>query len=111
MSSVIIVTDKQGRRYAYRSASYWNKEKGAPRTHKEYLGRVDEEGNIIPKKVASENTTADVQQMSQKQNSLSGSEAIALLKQINGRLERIEAAISVLSTAWKSMDSIVGLNA
>ena len=53
MSQVIIITDKQGWRYAYRNYNYWDKQKKAPRTWREYLGRVDENGNIIPKKVRS----------------------------------------------------------
>ena len=50
MSQIIIITDAGGRRYAYRNFNYWDKEKKAPRTRREYLGRVDEQGNIIPKK-------------------------------------------------------------
>ena len=53
MSQIIILTDKKGRRYAYRNFNYWDKQKKAPRTRREYLGRVDQDGNIIPKKVRS----------------------------------------------------------
>ncbi len=41
----------KGRKYAYSSESYWDKEKKAPRAHLTYLGAVDEEtGEIIPSK-------------------------------------------------------------
>ena len=50
MSQILIITDKGGRKYAYRNYNFWDKEKKAPRTWREYLGRVDENGNIIPKK-------------------------------------------------------------
>jgi len=104
MSSIVIVTDRQGRRYAYRSTSYWDKEKRAPRTHKEYIGRVDDDGNIIPKKVAPANTEESTK--APVQSSYSMPDTVALLKQINSKLEKIEAAIAVMSDAWKSIDSI-----
>ena len=51
MSSIIHITNKSsGITYAYESHSYWDKEAKAPRTRRIYLGRVDENGNIIPKK-------------------------------------------------------------
>ena len=104
MSSIVFVTDKQGRRYAYRSFSYWDKEKKAPRSRKEYLGRVDEQGNIIPKKVAPESKTEEVLQTPAIPDSLSVNESVELLKRIEARLERIEAAISAFSDAWKTTD-------
>lgn len=51
MSSIVHITNKStGITYAYESFSYWDKEAKAPRTRRVYLGRVDENGNIIPKK-------------------------------------------------------------
>ena len=51
MSSIIHITNKaSGITYAYESHSYWDKDAKAPRTRRIYLGRVDENGNIIPKK-------------------------------------------------------------
>ena len=51
MSSIIYIKNKNsGITYAYESESYWSKEAKAPRTRRTYLGRVDENGNIIPKK-------------------------------------------------------------
>jgi transposase len=40
-----------GRVYAYEVETYWDKEKKSPRQRRRYLGRVDERGNIIPKRV------------------------------------------------------------
>lgn len=57
MSSIVHITNKStGITYAYESFSYWDKEAKAPRTRRVYLGRVDENGNIIPKKDKTTNT-------------------------------------------------------
>lgn len=49
MSSIIHVKSKDGRRvYVYESTSYWDKEKKAPRSKRKLLGRLDENGNIVP---------------------------------------------------------------
>lgn len=52
MSSIVYQTNKQtGITYAYKSVSYWDKEKKQPRSKRQYLGRVDPEtGDIIRKK-------------------------------------------------------------
>ena len=50
MPSIVYQT-VAGHKYAYSSESYWDKEKKAPRSHRVYLGTVDEEtGEIIPSK-------------------------------------------------------------
>lgn len=52
MSSTVFIT-RGNKKYAYRSTSYWDPDKKAPRSTMEYLGRVDEAtGEIIPKKEA-----------------------------------------------------------
>lgn len=50
MSCIVFQTDKRtGIKYAYESVSYWDKEKGQPRSKRKYLGKVDPEtGEIIP---------------------------------------------------------------
>ena len=56
MSSILYITNKtSGITYAYESHSYWDKEAKSPRTRRIYLGRVGEDGNIIPKKEKSLN--------------------------------------------------------
>lgn len=51
MSCIVYLTDRNGNKYAYESISYWDKEKGQPRSKRKYIGKVDPEtGNIIPKK-------------------------------------------------------------
>lgn len=49
MACIIYRTDPaSGRKYAYSSESYWDKEKQQPRSRRTYLGRVDDEtGEII----------------------------------------------------------------
>ncbi len=49
--ATIVYQTVNGRKYAYSSESYWNKDKKATRSHRTYLGTVDEEtGEIIPSK-------------------------------------------------------------
>ena len=52
MASTYDVTDpKTGKIFRYSSVSYWDKDKKAPRSKNEYLGRVDPvTGELIPKK-------------------------------------------------------------
>lgn len=48
MACTVYRKDKDGRIYAYSSESYWDKEKGQPRSKRTYLGRVNPEtGEII----------------------------------------------------------------
>ncbi|MBQ3972052.1 MAG: hypothetical protein II687_07610 [Selenomonadaceae bacterium] len=48
MACIVYRTDSQGRKYAYSSESYWDKEKGQSRSRRTYLGRVNPEtGEII----------------------------------------------------------------
>ena len=52
MPTIVYQTIK-GKKYAYSSESYWDKEKQAPRSKRTYLGRVDEKtGEIIKAKDA-----------------------------------------------------------
>ena len=53
MPYVRIKTNKQGKKYAYQVTSKWDKEKKQARSTSKYLGTVDQDGNIIPKKSAS----------------------------------------------------------
>ena len=49
---ITIVAKKNGRKYAYRAVEHrWNPEKKSCETKLEYYGTVDDEGNIIPKKM------------------------------------------------------------
>lgn len=51
MSCIVYQTNKKtGIKYAYESVSYWDKEKGQPRSRRKYLGRVDPETGEIVKK-------------------------------------------------------------
>ncbi len=52
MGTIVYQVDKRsGRKYAYLSEPYWDKNKHAPRSKRTYLGKVDEEtGEIIYKK-------------------------------------------------------------
>lgn len=48
MSIVIYTNKKTGIRYAYENESYWVPELKQARNRRKYLGRVDDDGNIIP---------------------------------------------------------------
>ena len=52
MSCIVYqVNKKTGVKYAYRSESYWDKDKQQPRSKRTYIGKVDPEtGEIIPKR-------------------------------------------------------------
>ena len=51
MSCIVYQVDKKtGAKYAYKSESYWDKEKQQPRSKRTYIGKVDPEtGEIITK--------------------------------------------------------------
>lgn len=51
MSCIVYQVDKKtGVKYAYKSESYWDKEKQQPRSKRTYIGKVDPDtGEIIPK--------------------------------------------------------------
>lgn len=61
MSCIVYQTNKKtGIKYAYESVSYWDKDKGQPRSKRKYLGRVDPEtGEIVKKSSASAEQAAD----------------------------------------------------
>ena len=49
MSSLVYLTNPNGRVYVYENVSYWDKEKQQPRAHRRLIGKIDEEtGDIIP---------------------------------------------------------------
>ena len=49
---ITIVTRKNGRKYAYRAVEHrWNAEKKSCETKLEYYGTVDDEGNVLPKRM------------------------------------------------------------
>ena len=50
MPTIVYMEGKNGQKYAYESTSYWDREKKRPRSRRTYLGKVDENGNILPKK-------------------------------------------------------------
>ena len=47
--SIVKLRDKRsGTVYVYESESYWDKEKGQPRNTRKLIGKLDENGNIVP---------------------------------------------------------------
>lgn len=48
MSLVKYKNKKTGTVYVYESESYWDKDKKQPRNRRKLIGRLDENGNIVP---------------------------------------------------------------
>ena len=48
MAIVKSTNKKTGITYVYESESYWDPEKKQPRNHRKLVGKLDENGNIIP---------------------------------------------------------------
>lgn len=48
MSLVKLKDKRSGTVYVYESESYWDKEKGQPRNKRKLIGKLDEDGNIVP---------------------------------------------------------------
>lgn len=47
--SIVKLKDKRtGTTYVYESESYWDKEKKQPRSHRKLIGKLDENGEVIP---------------------------------------------------------------
>ena len=98
MPTIVYQKGPNGQTYAYKSTSYWSKEKKGPRTRREYLGKVDEDGNIIPKKekqstpVKNEDPVEKTEPVSPVLGS--SQEMVNLLKEIMAMLTRMDGAMT-----------------
>ena len=95
MSCIVYMTDKKsGRRYAYESVSYYDKEKKMPRCKRKLLGRVDESGNIVPtsRKRKKEENKDDVNQLKKQIASLTKKQ-----DRLNDELELLKGRYDDLS--------------
>ena len=104
MSCIIHVRDKKGRIYAFESTSYWDKEKKAPRSKRTYLGRVDENGNIIPKKVVSSPAPEKQPDSTTASTSVSSADFAALMS----KLDQIETQLNSLSSVKEILARLSG---
>ena len=105
MPTIVYQRGPNGQLYAYQSRSYWNKEKKAPRTRREYLGKVDENGNIIPKKIKEVPPQQDEPEPIApvaKESTLSDSDAVLLLKEISAILKRMDTTMTSFVDAIKA---------
>ena len=105
MPTIVYQKGPNGQLYAYQSRSYWNKEKKAPRTKREYLGKVDENGNIIPKKIREVPPQDNPEPVNPdtKESTLSDSdEAVLLLKEILSILKKTDTTITSFVDAIRS---------
>ena len=95
MSSIIHITNKStGIVYAYESFSYWDKEAKAPRTRRVYLGRVDENGNIIPKKQKASNAQKDNQPDSSANYKAQYEKIVAENEILKAKIQSLETELS-----------------
>ncbi len=99
MSSIVYWTNKQsGKVYAYRSESYWDKEKKQPRSKRVYLGPVDPvTGEIIQGR---RKTKTEARKIAEQSSDDIENEAIRELKK---KVEELEAGRTEL------MEEIKGL--
>ena len=83
MSIVKLKDKRSGAVYVYESESYWDKEKGQPSNTRKLIGKLDENGNIVPtgKSGRKKKETAD-QSPDQKE-----------VEELQKRLDDAEAAI------------------
>lgn len=92
MSSIVIYTDKKsGRKYAYESVSYYDKEKKQPRNKRKLLGIVDPAtGKIVPtsRKKKAPSSDQDYQKLYEK--------SLNEIEKLNSRIAGLEAQVSHL---------------
>lgn len=106
MSCIVYQVDKKtGTKYAYRSVSYWDKEKKQPRSKRQYIGKVDPvTGEIITSdKTAIPSDSAESNelivklrdQLSEKDRLINSQNDEILL--LNQRITKLEKTLSKIS--------------
>ena len=81
MSIVKLKDKRSGTVYVYESESYWDKEKGQPRNTRKLIGKLDENGNIVPtgrsgrKKKETSNPASDQKEVQELRKRLDDAEA------------------------------------
>lgn len=92
MSSIVIYTDKKsGRKYAYQSVSYYDKEKRQPRNKRKMIGVVDPvTGEIVPssRKKKEPQSNEDYKKLYEK--------ALKDIAKNEDRISQLEGAVSSL---------------
>ena len=80
MSIVKLKDKRSGTVYVYESESYWDKEKGQPRNTRKLIGKLDENGNIVPtgrsgrKKKETSNPAPDLKEVQELRKRLDDAE-------------------------------------
>ena len=93
MPTIVYTEGKNGQRYAYESTSYWDKNIKRPRSRRTYLGKVDENGNIMPKKTY-RMESSDTPDSTINEESTTNDNSVVL----NERLSSLEERVSALET-------------
>ncbi len=100
MACIIYRTTSTGRKYAYSSESYWDKEKKQPRSRRTYLGWVDPDtGEIIKGKPSEPRKNARATKAASEEN-----QEIIRLK---AELEEKKAELVSLRTEIRQLNSKV----
>ena len=101
MSSIVIYTDKKsGRKYAYESVSYYDKEKKQPRNKRKLLGVVDPvTGEIVPtsRKKKESSSDRDFKKLYEK--------SLKEIEQLHSRIADLEEQVSDLLSENRRLSS------
>ena len=103
MSCIVYQTDrKTGKKYAYESVSYWDKEKQQPRSKRKYLGKVDPETGEIIKKKERTHHSGD--------NAIEDNALATLKKQLEekeARINDLSRELSTLTEKYKKLTKFI----
>lgn len=106
--SIVKMKDKRsGTVYVYESESYWDKEKGQPRNTRKLIGKLDENGNIVPtgKSGRKKKETADTDPAQKKVQELKKrlDDAEAVIKEKDLKITMLEKQKKDVETALKKL--------
>lgn len=105
MACIVYQTNKRtGTRYAYRSESFRDPDTGAPRSRREYLGRVDPAtGEIVPKGTGGRRNTTPLGRPGDPpapgDARLELAESRARVAELEGRVAELESQVASLLAA------------
>ena len=110
MSCIVYQVDKKtGVKYAYKSESYWDKEKQQPRSKRTYIGKVDPEtGEIIPKEKRGSHSDSKSNDVSEELKKLyeEVKEKDAVIAELREELKAERKRVSQLENVIKKISAL-----
>ncbi len=107
MSCIVYRTTSTGRKYAYSSESYWDKEKQQPRSKRTYLGWVDPEtGEILKGRPAESKRRKSVKVAAEESQEITRLKAE--LEEKNAEILSLRAEIKSLNSRLNKLRSLCG---